>query len=73
MNRALFLNFKNLEKDALKKKVKSIVKEFYPDEDKFGEYTYDNNKEECKKFLFLYNVEFVRSMKTASGIYLRYQ
>jgi len=65
MNRALFLNFKNLEKDALKKKVKSIVKEFYPDEDKFGEYTYDNNKEECKKFLFLYNVEFVRSMKTA--------
>lgn len=65
MNQALFLNFKNLEKDALKKKVKSIVKEFYPDEDKFGEYTYDTNKEECKKFLFLYNVEFVRSMKTA--------
>lgn len=64
MNQALFLNFKNLEKDALKKKVKSIVKEFYPDEDKFGEYTYDTNKEECKKFLFLYNVEFVRSMKT---------
>ena len=65
MNQALFLNFKNLEKDALKKKVKAIVKEFYPDEDKFGEYTYDTNKEECKKFLFLYNVEFVRSMKTA--------
>ncbi|CAM1641253.1 DUF262 domain-containing protein [Bartonella apis] len=65
MNQALFLNFKNLEKDALKKKVKSIVKEFYPDEVKFGEYTYDTNKEECKKFLFLYNVEFVRSMKTA--------
>ena len=65
MNQTLFLNFKNLEKDALKKKVKSIVKEFYPDEDKFGEYTYDTNKEECKKFLFLYNVEFVRSMKTA--------
>lgn len=65
MNQALFLNFKDLEKDALKKKVKSIVKEFYPDEDKFGEYTYDTNKEECKKFLFLYNVEFVRSMKTA--------
>ena len=65
MNQALFLNFKNLEKDALKKKVKSIVKEFYPDEDKFGEYTYDTNKEECKKFLFLYNVEYVRSMKTA--------
>lgn len=64
MNQALFLNFKNLEKDALKKKVKAIVKEFYPDEDKFGEYTYDTNKEECKKFLFLYNVEFVRSMKT---------
>ncbi|CAM1641436.1 DUF262 domain-containing protein [Bartonella apihabitans] len=65
MNQALFLNFKDLEKDALKKKVKSIVKEFYPDEDKFGEYTYDTNKDECKKFLFLYNVEFVRSMKTA--------
>ena len=65
MNQALFLNFKNLEKDALKKKVKDIIKEFYPDEDKFGEYTYDTNKEECKKFLFLYNVEFVRSMKTA--------
>lgn len=65
MNQALFLNFKNLEKDALKEKVKGIIKNFYPDEDKFGEYTYDTNKEECKKFLFLYNVEYVRSMKTA--------
>ena len=65
MNQALFLNLKNLEKGALKKKVKDIIKEFYPDEDKFGEYTYDTNKEECKKFLFLYNVEYVRSMKTA--------
>ena len=65
MNQALFLNLKNLEKGALKEKVKGIIKEFYPDEDKFGEYTYDTNKEECKKFLFLYNVEYVRSMKTA--------
>jgi len=65
MNQTLFLNLKNLEKGALKKKVKGIIKEFYPDEDKIGEYTYDTNKEECKKFLFLYNVEYVRSMKTA--------
>ena len=64
MNPDLFLKFKDLKKDELKEEVKGYIKSFYPDLDTALEYTYDTNEPGCERLLFLYNVEYVRSMKT---------
>ena len=64
MNPDLFLKFKDLKKDELKDEVKGYIKSFYPDLDTALEYTYDTNEPGCERLLFLYNVEYVRSMKT---------
>ena len=64
MNPALFLKFKDLKKDELKEEVKGYIASFYPDLDTALEYTYDTNEPGCQRLLFLYNVEYVRSMKT---------
>ena len=64
MNPDLFLKFKDLKKDELKEEVKGYIKSFYQDLDTALEYTYDTNEPGCERLLFLYNVEYVRSMKT---------
>ena len=64
MNPDLFSEFKDLKKDELKEEVKGYIKSFYPDLDTALEYTYDTNEPGCERLLFLYNVEYVRSMKT---------
>ncbi|MBI0003183.1 DUF262 domain-containing protein [Bartonella sp. M0177] len=64
MNPDLFSKFKDLKKDELKEEVKGYIKSFYPDLDTALEYTYDTNEPGCERLLFLYNVEYVRSMKT---------
>ena len=64
MNPDLFSKFKDLKKDELKEKVKGYIASFYRDLDTALEYTYDTNEPGCERLLFLYNVEYVRSMKT---------
>ena len=64
MNPDLFSKFKDLKKDELKEEVKGYIASFYRDLDTALEYTYDTNEPGCERLLFLYNVEYVRSMKT---------
>ena len=64
MNQYLFSDFKELEKDKLKEEVKGNIKSFYPDLETVLEYTYETDRAGCERALFLYNVEYVRSMKT---------
>lgn len=64
MNPGLFSKFKDLKKDELKEEVKGYIASFYRDLDTALEYTYDTNEPGCERLLFLYNVEYVRSMKT---------
>ncbi|AQT46925.1 DUF262 domain-containing protein [Bartonella choladocola] len=64
MNQYLFSDFKDLEKDKLKEEVKGNIKSFYPDLETVLEYTYETDRAGCQRALFLYNVEYVRSMKT---------